>query len=146
MFPPSVNLPQIGALLSGGVKFLTHLQLTFRVCGLNYARSSLSRRAMPRSLGYGGLGPGRSAFRGLAWIVGAVASLAAIVTGAVLALVFAASLVVILLMAGVILTLAAAAVRARRTATVSEAADPELIEARNIGGHSWVAYGWDGRR
>jgi len=100
---------------------------------------------MPRSLGYGGVGPGRSAFRGLAWIGGAIASIAAIVTGAVLALVFAASLVVILLMAGVILTLAAAAVRARRTA-VREPADPDLIEARNIGGHSWVAYGWDGRR
>jgi hypothetical protein len=24
--------------------------------------------------------------------------------------------------------------------------DPDLIEARHIGGHSWVAYGWDGRR
>jgi hypothetical protein len=52
---------------------------------------------------------------------------------------------VILLMTGVILTLAAAAVRARRTA-VREPEDPDLIEARNIGGHSWVAYGWDGRR
>jgi heme/copper-type cytochrome/quinol oxidase subunit 2 len=81
----------------------------------------------------------------LLWLGGAVASVAAIAAGAVLALVFAASLVVILLMAGVILTLAAAAVRARRTA-VSDTKDPDLIEARNIGGHSWVAYGWDGRR
>jgi hypothetical protein len=40
--------------------------------------------------------------------------------------------------------LAAAAVRARRT--VRPPVDPELIEARHIGGHSWVAYGWDGRR
>jgi hypothetical protein len=75
---------------------------------------------------------------------GIVASVAAIATGAVLALVFAASLVVILLMAAVILTLAAFAMRARRT--VSRPADPDVIEARNIGGHSWVAYGWDGRR
>jgi hypothetical protein len=92
----------------------------------------------------GNRGPGRSASRGLAWLVGAVASVTAIGVGAVLAIVFAASLVVILLMAGVILTLAAAAVRARRT--VSKPADPDVIEARNIGGHSWVAYGWDGRR
>jgi hypothetical protein len=80
----------------------------------------------------------------LAWIGGAVASVAAIATGAVLAIVFAASLVVILLMVGVVLALAAAAVRARRT--VATPADPDVIEARNIGGHSWVAYGWDGRR
>jgi hypothetical protein len=101
---------------------------------------------MPKSLGYGGPGPGRSAFRGLAWLVGGIASVCAIIAGAVLALIFAASLVVILLMAGVILTLAAAAVRARRTAVREPAADPDVIEARNIGGHSWVAYGWDGRR
>ncbi len=93
---------------------------------------------------YGTWGPGRSAFRGLAWIGGLIASIAAVVTGAVLALVFAASLVVILLMAAVILTLAAVAMRARRT--VAQPTDPEIIEARNIGGHSWVAYGWDGRR
>ena len=91
-------------------------------------------------------GPGRSAFRGLALIAGAVASVTAVVIGAVLALVFAASLVVILLMAGVILTLAAAAMRARRSAVARSQADPDVIEARNVGGHSWVAYGWDGRR
>ena len=90
------------------------------------------------------MGPGRSAFRGLAWIGGAIAWTAAIAIGAVLAVVFAATLVVILLMAGVLLTLAAAAMRARRT--VAQPTDPEIIEARNIGGHSWVAYGWDGRR
>ena len=58
--------------------------------------------------------------------------------------VFAASLMVILFMAGVLLALAAAAVRARRT--VRAPADPDVIEARHIGGHSWIAYGWDGRR
>ncbi len=71
---------------------------------------------MPGVTRDGTWGAGRSAFRGLAWIGGAVASVAAIAAGAVLALVFAASLVVILLMAGVILALAAAAVRARRSA------------------------------
>jgi hypothetical protein len=88
--------------------------------------------------------PGRSAFRGLAFVAGAIAWTAAAAVGAVLAVVFAATFVVIFLMAGVLLALAGMALRARRT--VRAPADPDLIEARNIGGHSWVAYGWDGRR
>jgi cytochrome c oxidase assembly factor CtaG len=83
-------------------------------------------------------------FRGLAWLGAAVAWVAAAAIGAVLAIFFAATVVVIALMAGVLIVLAAAAVRARRT--VKAPTDPELIEARHIGGHSWVAYGWDGRR
>jgi hypothetical protein len=83
-------------------------------------------------------------FRGLAWLGATIAWAAAAAIGAVLAIFFAATVVVIALMAGVLLFLAAAAVRARRT--VQAPADPELIEARHIGGHSWVAYGWDGRR
>ena len=54
------------------------------------------------------------------------------------------TVVVIALMSGALMLLAVAAVRARRT--VRATSDPELIEARHIGGHSWVAYGWDGRR
>jgi cation transporter-like permease len=88
--------------------------------------------------------PGRSAFRGLAMVGGAVAWLCAAVVGAVLTVVFAATFVVIFFMAAVLLALAGAALRARRTAR--SAIDPDLIEARHIGGHSWVAYGWDGRR
>jgi len=99
---------------------------------------------MGRSATYSVWGPGRSAFRGLAWVGGLVAWIAAVVIGAVLALFFAATVAVILVMAAVLVALAAAAVRARRT--VRAPTDPELIEARNIGGHSWVAYGWDGRR
>ena len=99
---------------------------------------------MPRSAAYSLWGPGRSAFRGLAWVVGAIAWIAALVIGAVLALFFAATVVVILVMAAALVALAAAAVRARRT--VRGPTDPELIEARHIGGHSWVAYGWDGRQ
>jgi cytochrome c oxidase assembly factor CtaG len=99
---------------------------------------------MSGSLRFGGWGPGRSAFRGIAWIVGAIAWIAAAATGAVLAVFFAATVVVIFLMAAVLLTLAGAAVRARRS--VRRPPDPNLIEARHIGGHSWVAYGWDGRR
>ena len=88
--------------------------------------------------------PVRSTATGLAWLGGALAWVAASVVGAVLALLFAATLVVISLMGMVVLALAGAAVRARRS--VREAHDPNVIEARHIGGHSWVAYGWDGRR
>ena len=99
---------------------------------------------MPRSATYFAWRPGRSAFRGLAWVGAAIAWIAAAVIGAVLALFFAATVVVILFMAAVLAALAAAAIRARRT--VRAPADPELIEARHMGGHSWVAYGWDDRR
>jgi len=88
--------------------------------------------------------PGRSALRGLAWFVGALASLAALAVGAALAVIFAATFVVIGLMASALLALSVAAFKARRT--VRAPADPNVIEARHVGGHSWVAYGWDGRR
>jgi hypothetical protein len=86
----------------------------------------------------------RSASRGLAWIGGAIAWTAAAAIAAVLALTVAATVVVVSLMGLVLVTLAGAAIRVRRPAPA--VADPNLIEARNIGGHSWVAYGWDGRR
>jgi hypothetical protein len=95
---------------------------------------------MPTSARYQIWGP----FRGLAWLGAALAWAAAAAIGAVLALFFAATVVVIALMAGALVILAAVAVRARRT--VRPPADPDLIEAQHIGGHSWVAYGWDGRR
>lgn len=84
------------------------------------------------------------AWRGLAWLAGAVATLAAAAVGAVLFVVFAASLVVIVLMASVVLLFAGFALRARRRARTS---NPSVIEAHHLGGHSWVAYGWrDGVR
>src|SRR5579862_5060931 len=86
----------------------------------------------------------RSAFRGLAWVGGAIAWAAAAAVGAVLALIFATTVVVISLMGVALLALAGAGVRARRS--VRAGTDPNMIEARNIGGHSWVAYGWDDRR
>ena len=91
-----------------------------------------------------GWAPLRSAFRGLAWLGGALALAAASAVGAVLALVFAATVVVISFMGLVVLALTGAALRARRS--VRGAPDPDVIEARHLGGHSWVAYGWDGRR
>ncbi|HEY5072394.1 MAG TPA: hypothetical protein VII63_10220 [Caulobacteraceae bacterium] len=85
----------------------------------------------------------RSALRGLAWIAAAVAWVGAAALGAVMTLIFAASVVVIGIMASVLLALSAAVVKARRS--VRRPADPTVLEARHVGGHSWVAYGWDGR-
>jgi hypothetical protein len=76
--------------------------------------------------------------------VGSLAGLAAAAIAAVLAVFFAATMMVIAFMASILLALAAAAVRARRS--VGHPADSNVIEARHVGGHSWVAYGWDDRR
>jgi len=82
------------------------------------------------------------AWRGLAWLAGALATAAAAAVGAVLAVFLAASLVVIALTASVLVAFAGLALRARRGA---RADDPAVIEARHVGGHSWIAYGWDDR-
>ncbi len=88
--------------------------------------------------------PGRSALRGLAWVVGGLASIAALAVGAAVAVIFAATFVILGIMSSALLALSLAAVKARRTTHAR--ADVDVIEARNVGGHSWVAYGWDGRR
>lgn len=92
----------------------------------------------------GSFAPGRSAFRGLAWLGGVIAWTAAAAVGAAMAVVFAATLLVITLMASALVALTAAAMKARRA--VRATVDPGFIEARHMGGHSWVAYGWDGGR
>jgi len=86
--------------------------------------------------------PGRSAFRSLAAVGAAVAWTAAVAVAAVLAIFFAATVVVISLMGVALLGLAGLALRARRMRTRPGS---DIIEARHIGGHHWVAYGWDGR-
>lgn len=83
---------------------------------------------------------------GLAWLAGGLATIAALGIAAVLAVFAAATVVVIAVMATALLTFAGAARRARRTVVRAATHDPNLIEARNVGGHSWVAYGWDGQR
>lgn len=85
---------------------------------------------------------GGSAFHGLARLGGAIAWIGATAVGAVMAVFFAATLVVIALMASAVLALAAAAAKAGRT--VRAPVDPGFIDAHHVGGHSWVAYGWDG--
>ena len=80
------------------------------------------------------------ACRSLAWLGGVLATLGAVAIGVVLAVLFAAAIAVIAVMGGAVLGLTALATQARRTV---RSGGPDVIEARNIGGHSWVAYGWD---
>jgi hypothetical protein len=86
-------------------------------------------------------------WRGLTVIAGTLATVAAAALAAVLALVFAASIVVIALVASALLAVAGIALRARRARmAAARNSDPGLIEAHNVGGHSWVAYGYDRKR
>lgn len=89
------------------------------------------------------IGQAGSARKNVAVFFGALATLAAAVVGAVLAVVFAATVVVIGVITTLLIGLAGLAFRARRTARAGVPVDPGVIEARNVGGHSWVAYGWD---
>jgi hypothetical protein len=86
-----------------------------------------------------------SAVRGFAWVGGLVATTAALAVGAVLTVFFAATVVLIAILTSAVLALTTFAAQARRTVR-AEIRDPTLIEARNVGGHSWVAYGWNDRR
>ena len=84
--------------------------------------------------------------RGLVAVAGAVCTVIAAAVATVLAVALAASVVVIGLMGGALLFLASLAMRARRTVKARSEPGPQIIEARHVGGHSWVAYGWDRRR
>jgi hypothetical protein len=93
--------------------------------------------------------PNSTAFPGgksLAWIAGLCASVIASVLAAVLAVAVAATVVVIALVGAALLAVAALALRARRAVRAPSHDGPPLLEARHVGGHSWVAYGWDRRR
>jgi hypothetical protein len=89
--------------------------------------------------------PSAVVWRGLALCGGALAAVGAAVVAAILAVFFAATVVVAAFMASILLALATASVRARRRVR-APGGDADLIEARHVGGHSWVAYGWDHRR
>jgi predicted DNA-binding protein (MmcQ/YjbR family) len=55
----------------------------------------------------------------------------------------AATVAVIAVMASALLAFAGLALRARRTARARNRQQPDVIEARHLGGHHWVAYGWN---
>jgi hypothetical protein len=78
--------------------------------------------------------PFASLLAGAAWVV-------ATVIGAVLAAVMALSLAALAIVGAGVLTASGMLLRARRKASRAPADD--VIEARNVGGHSWVAYGYD---
>lgn len=83
------------------------------------------------------------ALRSLSLLGGALATTAAVAVGAVLAVFFAATVVVIAVMASALLALAGVALRAKRARARSR--EDGVIEARHLGGHHWVAYGWNER-
>jgi hypothetical protein len=85
--------------------------------------------------------PADGVLRALAWLGGLLATGVAAVFAAVLAVFIAAAVLVLAMTAAAFLGFTGLAVRARRG--VHTKADPDLIEAKNVGGHSWVAYGWD---
>lgn len=85
-----------------------------------------------------------SALRSLAAVAGALATGAAVLVGAVMAVFFAATVAVIAVMASTLLALSGLALRARRTVHARRRTS-DLIEARHLGGHHWVAYGWNER-
>jgi hypothetical protein len=82
-------------------------------------------------------------WRGLAWIAGGLAAAAAAIIGAVLAVIFTFAVAVMALLTAAVVGLGTLALRGRRA--VRPAPADGVIEARNVGGHSWVAYGWDQR-
>lgn len=86
-----------------------------------------------------------SAFRSLAVVGGTLATAAAVVVAALLAVFFAATIAVIAVMASALLFLAGLAMRAKRTVRARSRASDGVIEARHLGGHHWVAYGWNER-
>ncbi len=90
---------------------------------------------------------GKPALRSLTAFGGAMAAAAAVVVGVVVAFVFAATVVVVGLMLSLLVGLAAFAVRASRMSRrkANAGADDGILEARHLGGHHWVAYGWNER-
>ncbi len=84
--------------------------------------------------------------KGLAWLAGLIVSFVAVIVATVMAVALAASVVVIAVMGGALLLLAPLAFRARRAVRAKADPGPQILEARHVGGHSWVAYGWDQRR
>jgi len=91
-----------------------------------------------------GSAPQRSALGSLAAVGAMLATAAAVVVGAILAVFAAATVAVIAVMTSALLGFAGLALRARKV-RARRAPEPGVIEARHLGGHHWVAYGWNER-
>ena len=85
-----------------------------------------------------------SALRSLAAIGATLATAAAVVVGAILAVFAAATVAVIAIIGSILLAFTGLAMRARRTVRAPRRGS-DIIEARHLGGHHWVAYGWNER-
>lgn len=85
-----------------------------------------------------------SAFRSLAAVAATLATAAAVIVGAILAVFAAATVAVIAVMGSALLAFTALALRAGRKVRTQGRSD--VIEARHLGGHHWVATGWNERR
>ena len=82
-----------------------------------------------------------TALRSLAVIGGTLATGAAVIVGAAIAVVFAATVALVAVMTSALLGLAGLAQRTARARN----RQPDVLEARHLGGHHWVAYGWNER-
>jgi hypothetical protein len=71
-----------------------------------------------------------------------LATAGAVIVAAVLAIFFAATIAVIAVMSSALLGLGGLALRARRSGRARNRTG-DVIEARHLGGHHWVAYGWN---
>lgn len=76
------------------------------------------------------------------WLAGLVATVAALMIGAVLAIFTAAAVAVFALCASVVVFFAGFALRSRRKTTPSAAREEGVIEAQKVG-DTWVTYGWE---
>lgn len=85
-----------------------------------------------------------AALRTLGRIGGLLAMAGALAVAVVLAVFFAATAMVIGLLATALLAVAGLVFRSRQP--VRARTEPGVIEARRVGGHQWVAYGWDDAR
>ncbi|MFM1959757.1 MAG: hypothetical protein RL588_1274 [Pseudomonadota bacterium] len=91
---------------------------------------------------------GSSTLRGPKAVLAVLAAVAGLLLAAVAALFAAATVVVAAVVGTALLGLAALTGRLRRQpATVARGpmGDDGVIEARKVGGHEWVAYGWSDR-
>ncbi len=88
---------------------------------------------------------GATTTKALAWVGGLLATVAAVIIGSVLTVFAVTTVVVLAVMTSATLAFVALAGRAKSKAR-ARAADDGIIEARKVGGHHWVAYGWNERR
>ncbi len=88
---------------------------------------------------------GATGMKALAWIGGLLATVAAVIIGSVLTVFAVTTVVVLAIMTSATLAFVALAGRAKNKAR-ARAADDGVIEAHKVGGHHWVAYGWNERR